>query len=223
MFIIDMLQQGLKDGYFEVTNVNVRIMGPPRVGKTAFLHFLLNWTAPKEHHSTPIGSRPVRAIVHIADINEGKQWSPVNAKDMLATMVDATKDIENRPSTTSTGIEELPPKIEFISQQNTPTSRSTITAPTSTVTATTSTVTSPTSTITTPIATIQLPTTAITTDGSHHISDDDDDDNDETPQPKPIQDRYTSQMLKLLKKRKKQSELHKATWINLLDLSLIHI
>ena len=69
-------------------------MGPPCVGKTAFKSLLFNWPAPKVHHSTALGTRPVRAIERVAERNEDKIWDRVTGHDQLKMLSDAIRALE---------------------------------------------------------------------------------------------------------------------------------
>ena len=180
---VELIKQGFKDGYVELYNINIRIMGPPCVGKTAFRNLLLNWTRPRQHNSTPIASRPVRAIERVVNIDGEKVWQIISVDETLATLTDAIKDtnLQTIPPADTTPSINISESLDDVHQQDTATQP--------------------------PFST----TTVNTTDGN--IPDED----NEIPRPKPKQHKYTSQMLALLKKRKRPTELHKATWINLLD------
>ena len=69
-------------------------MGPPAVGKTAFKSFLFNSTSVKEHHSTPISTVPVRAMLtsRMTELNNG-EWLDIDSDpEMLFHMLaDAIK------------------------------------------------------------------------------------------------------------------------------------
>ena len=66
-------------------------MGPPAAGKTSFLHLLFNWAAPKHHHSTPIGNRPIRAIQRVAAQDEGNVWNTVGLPELKQMMAEAAR------------------------------------------------------------------------------------------------------------------------------------
>ena len=66
-------------------------MGPPATGKTSFLHLLFNWAAPKHHHSTPIGNRPIRAIQRVAAHDEGNVWSTIGIPELKQMMAEAAQ------------------------------------------------------------------------------------------------------------------------------------
>ena len=73
-------------------------MGPPAVGKTAFLHLLFNWPAPKQYNSTSICNRPIRAIQRsrIACQGEENEWAVVGVKE-LALMLAQTAPLLASP------------------------------------------------------------------------------------------------------------------------------
>ena len=66
-------------------------MGPPATGKTSFLHLLFNWPAPKHHHSTPIGNRPIRAIQRVVTHDEGNVWSTIGIPELNEMMAEAAR------------------------------------------------------------------------------------------------------------------------------------
>ena len=60
-------------------------MGPPAVGKTAFKLFLFNlMTSVKEHHSTPISTVPVCAMLtsRMTELNYG-EWLDIDSNPEL--------------------------------------------------------------------------------------------------------------------------------------------
>ena len=69
-------------------------MGPPCVGKTSFKSLLFNWPAPKVHDSTALATRPIRAIERVAELNESKVWKEVTGTDLLTMLSDAIRAIE---------------------------------------------------------------------------------------------------------------------------------
>ena len=81
----------MQEGWVDIKILQLTIMGPPAVGKTSFIHLLFNWPAPKRHHSTPIGNRPIRAIQRVAGQNEGKVWSIVGIPELKQMMAEAAR------------------------------------------------------------------------------------------------------------------------------------
>ena len=69
-------------------------LGPPCVGKTSFKSLLFNWAAPKVHNSTALALRPIRAIERVAELNESKVWKEVTGIDFLTMLSDAIRAIE---------------------------------------------------------------------------------------------------------------------------------
>ena len=70
-------------------------MGPPAVGKTAFKSFLFNlMTSVKKHHSTPISTVPVRAMLtsRMTELNDG-EWLDIdhNPEQLFHMLADAIK------------------------------------------------------------------------------------------------------------------------------------
>ena len=70
-------------------------MGAPAVGKTAFKSFLFNsTTSVKEHHSTPISTAPVRAMLtsRMTELNDG-EWLDIdsNPEKLFHMLADAIK------------------------------------------------------------------------------------------------------------------------------------
>ena len=65
-------------------------MGPPAVGKTAFKSFLFNlMTSVEKHHSTPISTVPVRAMLtsRMTELNDGKWLDIDNDPEQLFHML----------------------------------------------------------------------------------------------------------------------------------------
>ncbi|XP_019861827.1 PREDICTED: uncharacterized protein LOC109590346 [Amphimedon queenslandica] len=80
------------------------LLGPPKVGKTAFQALFFNWLAPKHHHSTAIASRSVQVVERITDIAEDKVWDVVKAEEVLETLSDAISDEKKEPEDKATGV-----------------------------------------------------------------------------------------------------------------------
>ena len=79
----------MQEGYVDIDVMRIAIMGPPATGKTSFLHLLFHWAAPKHHHSTPIGNRPIRAIQRVAAHDDGNVWSTVGIPELKLMMAEA--------------------------------------------------------------------------------------------------------------------------------------
>ena len=81
----------MQEGWIDINMLRIAIMGPPATGKTSFVHLLFNWAAPKHHHSTPIGNRPLRAIQRVAAQDEGNVWSTVGIPELKQMMAEAAQ------------------------------------------------------------------------------------------------------------------------------------
>ena len=88
------LTRGLKKGYVYITNLKLVIMGPPCVGKTAFKYLLFNWPPPEVHNSTALATRPIRAIERVAERDSGKIWVSVTGPDLMKMLSDAIQEHE---------------------------------------------------------------------------------------------------------------------------------
>ena len=88
-------RRGLHEGYVYITSLKLVLLGPPCVGKTAFKSLLFNWPAPKKHHSTAISTRPIRGVERVADKKEGKIWLPITGADLLNMLSDAIRDLDS--------------------------------------------------------------------------------------------------------------------------------
>ena len=101
------LTRGLKKGCVYITNLKLVIMGPPCVGKTAFKCLLFNWPPPEVHNSTALATRPIRAIERVAERDNGNIWVSVTGADLMKMLSDAIQEHEiaenvQSPSTGST-------------------------------------------------------------------------------------------------------------------------
>ena len=67
-------------------------MGPPCVRKTAFKYLLFNWPAPEVHNSTALATRPIRAIERVAERDNGKIWVNVTGADLMKMLSDALQE-----------------------------------------------------------------------------------------------------------------------------------
>ena len=162
-------------------------MGPPNVGKTAFEALLFNWPAPRHHHSTAIASRPVRAIERITDIAEGKVWDVVEAKEILKMLSDAISDVTKEDQATGVSSSDGSTLHHSISKSPSLEGESSVTGP-------------------------------VDSTGPH---------DDETTKHEPtiniMEQEHTKEILGLLedkrksKRGKRSRELHKATWVHVLD------
>ena len=95
--ISDLLQRGLQQqssSYVNVKIIKSVLMGPPAVGKTAFKSFLFNLMTSKEHHSTPISTVPVRAMItsRMTELNDG-EWLDIDSspEQLFHMLADAIK------------------------------------------------------------------------------------------------------------------------------------
>ena len=78
-------------------------MGPPCVGKTAFKYLLFNWPAPEVHNSTALATRPIRAIERVADRDNGKIWVNVTGADLMKMLSDAIQEHESESLQSTSG------------------------------------------------------------------------------------------------------------------------
>ena len=107
----------MQEGWVDINILRIAIMGPPATGKTSFLHLLFNWAAPKHHHSTPIGNRPIRAIQRVAAQVEGNVWSTIGIPELKQMMAEAAQllgsshdgKVITHSSHQQTGISQLTP------------------------------------------------------------------------------------------------------------------
>ena len=88
---IAIFSHAMQEGWVDMNILRIAIMGPPATGKTSFVHLLFNWAAPKHHHSTPIGNRPIRAIQRVAAQDEGNVWSIVGIPELKHIMAEAAR------------------------------------------------------------------------------------------------------------------------------------
>ena len=107
-----MFRRGLHEGYVYITSLKLVLLGPPCVGKTAFKNLLFNWPAPKKHHSTAISTRPIRGMERVADMKEGKIWVPITGPDLLKMLSDAVRDLDRNSQ------EAVPPDHISIKSNN---------------------------------------------------------------------------------------------------------
>ena len=90
------LTKALKESVIEITIIKVLLVGAPAVGKTSFLHFLLNWDPPKQYTSTGIIDSPVRAIERVsraAGYQNGKVWYSVDRRHLNAMISEAIPNL----------------------------------------------------------------------------------------------------------------------------------
>ena len=178
------------------------IMGPPCVGKTAFKSLLFNWPPPKSHQSTAIAARPIRAIERVAERNEGKIWEMITGSELLRMLSDAMRalddpaNVANYPSK-----KEEPPKCDDTcktSLENVDHSAAVATSKVGTLKTT-----QPES----------MPSSSASATAIDNTTE------EVIPKPKiiPNIDACSKEILDILASRKKSEQLHKATWIHVLD------
>ena len=85
----------MQEGWVNINVLRIAIMGPPATGKTSFVHLLFNWAAPKHHHSTPIGNRPIRAIQRVASQDKGNVWRTVGIPELKQMMAEAAQLLDS--------------------------------------------------------------------------------------------------------------------------------
>lgn len=113
---IQLMTQGMEEGYVLLINKKIVIYGPPCVDKTAFKDLLFNHPPLKHHHSTLIASRPVQAIERMSgNLIKDKKWDEVTEEYLFRTLCDAIHDI-NKPTTSHASSS----KVSSILSQNSP-------------------------------------------------------------------------------------------------------
>ena len=190
-------------------------MGPPCVGKTSFKSLLFKWPAPKFHDSTALATRPIRAIERVAECDEGKIWVKVTPQDLLKMLSDAILAIEKESAANNLSVLRLDDDVLIESlEENMALEEYDISINDSPDPAVN--------------ADIHLPSLE---DQPVHTMLDIQDHTNSSPQNnettvsaimkkslhQPDTDHYSTEMVELLTKRKKSEDLHKATWINILD------
>ena len=217
------MKRGLRTGLVQLTNMRLALMGPPCVGKTSFKSLLFKWPAPRVHDSTALATRPVRAVERVAERNEGKIWVKVTGIELLEMLSDAILAIENESSDNDPQISEkdsdinisLDPMLHLDEdilqesiEQNFPLEECNLSIKNPPVIA---------SEDHQPVQTML-----------HTLHDTScSPENDKTPiseeatplscQPYHDTNHYSTEIVELLTKRKNSEDLHKATWINILD------
>ena len=199
-------------------------MGPPCVGKTSFKSLLFKWPAPKVHDSTALATRPVRAIERVAERDEGKIWLKVTGLDLLKMLSDAIIAIENESEDNDPQISEISsdtilsvdPMLHLdenilleLPEQNFALEECDLSNNESPVPAEM-------------VSSEDHQPVQTKLDILHHTSNSPKNDKSTIPESTPLSrqpdtDHYSSEMVELLTKRKKCEDLHKATWINILD------
>ena len=192
---VSLFKRGLREGYVYITSLKLVLLGPPCVGKTAFKNLLFNWPAPKNHHSTAISTRPVRAIERVADQKEGKIWLQITEVELFKMLSDAIQDLAATEGSAAISLKRKSSEASANSSASThePKNISTVTP-----------VTMP--------SPLNASTTLLPYSSPDVVEED-------VPQPKPQLDStyYSKDILGLLAKRKKSEELHRSTWIHVLD------
>ena len=188
-------------------------MGPPCVGKTSFKSLLFNWPAPKLHHSTAIATRPIRAIERVAERNEGNIWEKVTGLDLLKMLSDAIRALDQEPDIKlseppipESASNSVPPIDQFLQ----PTSNDHIKSKEQDAAV---------EQIDHSMDNLAIPSNNIPSfsesAGSPNVADST---KDLLPsKPKARDDRHITEMMKVYEERNISEDLHKATWINILD------
>ena len=192
---IPVFKRGLHEGYVYITSLKLVLLGPPCVGKTAFKNLLFNWPSPKNHHSTAISTRPIRAVERVADQKEGKIWLQITEVELFKMLSDAIQDLAATEGSVAISLKRKSSEASANSSSSThePKNISTMTP-----------VTMPSS--------LDASTTLLPYSSPDVVEED-------VPQPKPQLDStyYSKDILDLLANRKKSEELHRSTWIHVLD------
>ena len=196
------LTRGLQEGYVFITSMKLVIMGPPCVGKTAFKSLLFNWPPPKSHHSTAIAARPIRAIERVAERNEGKIWEMITGSELLKMLSDAMCALDDPAN-----VENYPSKNEEY-PKNDDTSKTSLEYVDHSAAIATS-----------KINTVETTQPEGLSSSSASPTGIDNTTEEVTSKSKliPNVDAYSQDILSFLASRKKSEQLHKATWIHLLD------
>ena len=194
-------------------------MGPPFVGKTSFKSLLFEWPAPNVHDSTALATRPVRAIERVAEHDEGKIWVKVTSHDLLKMLSDAILAIEKKSAESNPPLLHLDNNIFMeLTEENMSLEEYDISSNDSPVPAVNP---DPLPTQLSSLEDHQPVQTAL--DIQDHTTRKLE--NNETTASviikessrHPDTDHYSTEMVELLTKRKESEDLHKATWINILD------
>ena len=192
---VSLYKRGLHEGYVYITSLKLVLLGPPCVGKTAFKNLLFNWPAPKKHHSTAISTRPIRAVERVADQKEGKIWLQITEVELFKMLSDAIQDLAATEGSAVISSKRKSSEASANSSASThePKNISTMTP------------------VTTP-SSLNTLTTLLPYSSPDVVEED-------VPQPKPQLDStyYSKDILDLLANRKKSEELHRSTWIHVLD------
>ena len=193
--MITLFKRGLHEGYVYITSLKLVLLGPPCVGKTAFKNLLFNWPAPKKHHSTAISTRPIRAVERVADQKEGKIWLQITEAELFKMLSDAIEDLAATEDSTAIGLKQKSSEASANSSASTrePKDISTMMP------------------VTTP-SPLDVSTRLLPYSAADIVEGD-------VPQIKPLLDSayYAKDILDLLAKHKKSEELHRSTWIHVLD------
>ena len=193
--MITLFKRGLHEGYVYITSLKLVLLGPPCVGKTAFKNLLFNWPAPKKHHSTAISTRPIRAVERVADQKESKIWLQITEAELFKMLSDAIQDLAATEDSTAIGLKQ---KLSEASANSSASTRE----PKDISTMIPVTLPSP----------LDVSTRLLLYSAADIVEGD-------VPQIKPQLDSayYAKDILDLLAKHKKSEELHRSTWIHVLD------
>ena len=178
------------------------IMGPPCVGKTAFKSLLFNWPPPKSHHSTAIAALPIRAIERVAEQNEGKIWEMITGSELLKMLSDAMHAFDDPANVANYPSKKEEPSVCDdtckTSLENVEQSAAVAISKVGTLETT-----QPES----------MPSSSASATAIDNITE------EVIPKSKiiPNIDACSKEILDILARRKKSEQLHKATWIHLLD------
>ena len=211
-----MFKRGLHEGYVFITSLKLVLLGPPCVGKTAFKSLLFNWPAPKKHHSTAISTRPIRGVERVADIKEGKIWLPITRPDLLKMLSDAIRDLDRNSQ------QAIPPDHTVI-KSNDPSIKSSVPLIQK------QNVGDALPEVSISVTTMEIPNDSISQSCSHDIHSQQSIPTFDPSQMENVKDdslqlmsstkfnSHSKEMVDLLLNHKKSKQLHKATWIHVLD------
>ena len=215
----NLLKRGLHEGVVYLSNLRLVLMGPPCVGKTSFKSLLFEWPAPKVHDSTALATRPIRAIERVAEHDEGKIWVKVTGHDLLKMLSDAILALEKMSAESNPPLLHLDDDIFMeLTEENMSLEECDISSNDSPVPAVNP------DPLPTQLSSLEdhQPVQTVLDIQDHTTSNTE---NNETTSSviikessrHPDTDHYSTEMVELLTKRKESEDLHKATWINILD------
>ncbi|CAI8048924.1 hypothetical protein GBAR_LOCUS26958, partial [Geodia barretti] len=98
------LREAMKQGYVNVTLLEVIVEGPAGVGKTCVMYLLLSKSPPKERHSTGCAERAIR-VIRVG--KEGGEWNEISTKEFQEMVAEAVPILYEDLRAKGKGMEEL--------------------------------------------------------------------------------------------------------------------